>query len=300
MADQGKRGGAGGSGRERQSGRARAAQRRKEERRKAQLTLLAVVGGLAVLVLAVFALWSASGDDDRGELSEVGTVTMSGDPLPEYGGDPSSDSAVGTTAPTFTATDLRGGDMTVGPDGRTKVLIFLAHWCPHCQAEVPLLQSWVEASGGLPADIDLISIATGLDPSRGNYPPSEWLFTDEGWQFPVAIDNANSEIAGNFGLSSYPYYVALNGQNQVIARSSGELTIEQWEGFLATARAGAGTVEQGEGESNVDGTDTATTAAGGTETSAATDTSAATETTVAGDDPVATEPEATTTTAASE
>jgi thiol-disulfide isomerase/thioredoxin len=271
MADLGKGGGST-STRDRQSGRARAAQRRKEERRKSQLTLLAVVGGLAVLVLAVFALWSANDKDDDGELSEVGTVSIEGDALPEYGGDPTSDAAVGTVAPTVTATDLRGGELSIAPDGRTKVLIFLAHWCPHCQAEVPVLQDWVEDSGGLPADIDVLSIATGLDPSRGNYPPSEWLFGEEGWQFPVMIDDASSTIAGTYGLSAYPYYVALNGQNQVIARSSGELTVEQWEGFLATARAGAGTVEQGEGQSDTEGNDsTATTGAAGTDTSAATE-----------------------------
>jgi cytochrome c biogenesis protein CcmG, thiol:disulfide interchange protein DsbE len=274
--------------RDRQSGRARAAQRRKQERRKGQMTLLAVVGGLAVLVLVIFALWSASGDDDRGELTEVGTVTVSGDALPEYGGDPSADSAVGMTAPTVTASNLRDEpDLTIAPDGTTKVLIFLAHWCPHCRAEVPVLQDWLEASGGvLPSDIQIMSIATGLDPTAGNYPPSEWLFADEGWQFPVMIDDANSTIGNMYGLSSYPFYVAVNGQNQVIARSSGEFTVEQWEQFLTTARAGAGTVDQGEGSSDVDGTDNATDT-----TAATTDTTAATEETVA------TEPETTTTAA---
>jgi thiol-disulfide isomerase/thioredoxin len=299
MADNPK--GKGPGDRDRQSGRARAAQRRKQERRKGQMTLLAVVGGLAALVLVVFALWSASGDDDRGELSEVGTVSITGDPLPEYGDDPANDPAVGMTAPTVTASNLRdAADLTIAPDGTTKVLIFLAHWCPHCRAEVPVLQDWLEASGGvLPADIEILSIATGLDPSAGNYPPSNWLFEDEGWQFPVMIDDASSTIGNMYGLSSYPFYVAVNGQNQVIARSSGEFTVEQWEQFLATARAGAGTVQQGEGSSGVDGSDSATssTAAGTDTTAAGTDTTAATETTAVTEETVATEPETTTTAA---
>ena len=82
----------------------------------------------------------------------------------------------------------------------------------------------------------------------------------------------NSTIAGNYGLSSYPYYVVLDGQNRVVARNSGELTVEQWEQMIGVARSGAGTVSQGEGQSGTDGSDsdaTTTTAAGATETTAA-------------------------------
>jgi thiol-disulfide isomerase/thioredoxin len=271
MADMSR--GKGPGDRDRQSGRARAAQRRKQERRKGQLTLLAVVGGLAALVLVIFALWSASGDDDRGELTEVGTVTVTGDALPELPEDPTTDQAVGLTAPTVTASNLRdAADLTIEPDGTPKVLLFLAHWCPHCQAEVPVLQQWLEDSGGvLPADVEIMAIATGLDPSRGNYPPSDWLFNDEGWQFPTMLDDASSTIAGYYGLSSYPFYVVLDGQNQVIARNSGELTAEQWEALIEVARTGSGTVTPGEGSSDVDGTDNATSS-----------TVAGTDTTVAG------------------
>ena len=51
----------------------------------------------------------------------------------------------------------------------------------------------------------------------------------------MMIDDANSTIAGNYGLSSYPYYVVLDGQNQVIARNSGEIARSSWEQFIATA-----------------------------------------------------------------
>ena len=66
--------------------------------------------------------------------------------------DPADDPAVGQTIPTVTSAPRRRCALD---GGRPKVLLFLAHWCPHCQPEVPLVQAWLD-SGGLPADVDLI------------------------------------------------------------------------------------------------------------------------------------------------
>ena len=76
--------------------------------------------------------------------------------------------------------------MAIAADGRPKILLFLAHWCPHCQREVPIVQGWLDA-GGLPQNVDLISIATSIDPARPNYPPEAWL-TREGWEPTVLVD----------------------------------------------------------------------------------------------------------------
>ncbi|NCZ56650.1 MAG: hypothetical protein EBY86_08450 [Acidimicrobiia bacterium] len=55
--------------------------------------------------------------------------------------------------------------------GTPMLLVFLAHWCPHCQAEVPVLVKWNQ-SMLVPDNLDVIAVATGTDETAPNYPPS--------------------------------------------------------------------------------------------------------------------------------
>ncbi len=44
------------------------------------------------------------------------------------------------TVPTLTGQSLFDGSaMNIAPTGKPMVVVYLAHWCPHCQAEVPRL-----------------------------------------------------------------------------------------------------------------------------------------------------------------
>ena len=56
--------------------------------------------------------------------------------------------------------------MTIGGAGdKPTLLVFLAHWCPHCNREVPELIKLNDA-GGIPADLDVIGISTASHPDR--------------------------------------------------------------------------------------------------------------------------------------
>src|SRR4029450_5388117 len=89
---------------------------------------------------------------DRAEATVDGTALPV---LPEAGDDP----AVGRAAPVLQGQDLDGGQVTQPTSGRPTIILFLAHWCPHCQREVPLVQEWSDA-GQLPEDVDLVAVAT--------------------------------------------------------------------------------------------------------------------------------------------
>ena len=154
--------------------------------------------------------------------------TITGDALPPFQG-PDGDDAVGMTAPTVEGSDFTGKAVSITADGRPKVIVFLAHWCPHCQAAVPLLQTWVSA-GGVPEGVDLVSVATGIDPSRPNYPPEAWL-QREGWTVPVIADTSNS-VAQAYGLPAYPFWVFVGADGKVAARTVGELTIPDLESAI--------------------------------------------------------------------
>jgi hypothetical protein len=111
------------------------------------------------------------------------------------------------------------------------VLLFLAHWCPHCQREVPLVQGWVDG-GGLPADVELVSVSTAIDPNAPNYPPDDWL-QREGWTAPVITDSTGS-VADAYGLSAFPFWVFVNADGTVAGRLTGELTTDQLDQIVAS------------------------------------------------------------------
>lgn len=146
--------------------------------------------------------------------------------------DAAVDPALGRAIPAITGSTLDGRPIAVRPDdGRPKVLMFLAHWCPHCQAEVPVVQSWLDA-GGPKGAVDLYAIATGNDPQRPNYPASAWL-AREGWTVPTVLDSDAFEIGQAFGLSAFPYWVFVNPDGTVSRRITGELAIPDLEAMIA-------------------------------------------------------------------
>jgi thiol-disulfide isomerase/thioredoxin len=192
--------------------------------------VLAVVGVLALA--ALFAVVATSGDEPTSDATPVaGTVTVSGEALPALEGDP--DPAVGMAAPSLTGEDFDGSPISIGADGRAKAIVFLAHWCPHCQAEVPVIQEWLDANG-MPEDVDLYSVATSIDPAQPNYPPDAWL-QREGWTVPVLVDDQEDTAAQAYGLTVFPFFVFVDVEGNVTARATGELPVEELESYLADA-----------------------------------------------------------------
>ncbi len=160
--------------------------------------------------------------------AETAPVTVSGAALPQLEGggvfsDEADDPAIGSVAPTLTGTNFNGSEVSIGPDGRAKVVYFLAHWCPHCQDEVNLINELV-ADGVQPSEIDLYAVTIAVDETRPNYPPSEWL---ENFPGTVMRDSAENEAGLASGISGIPYTLYLDGENNLIARSVGSLEKDQ-------------------------------------------------------------------------
>jgi cytochrome c biogenesis protein CcmG/thiol:disulfide interchange protein DsbE len=206
------------------------------------VVIAVVVAAMLVALVVALAAGGGNGDDgatdagdSRGDAATTGTVTVAGNPLPQLT-DSTDDPAVGMTLPTLTGNDQNGDPMTIGAGGRPTMIMFVAHWCPHCQREVPVVQQWVD-DGGLPEGVDLVSVSTAIDANRPNYPPDAWL-TDEGWTAPVLVDGDNA-AAQAVGLSAYPFFVALDTDGAVVVRTSGELTTDQLDTITATLAQGA-------------------------------------------------------------
>ncbi len=174
--------------------------------------------GAAVVVAGIVAM--STGGSPPATDAPIIPVVATGTPLPALT-DPAADAAVGTRAPTLTGPSLTGeGSVDIAPDGSPTVVVFVAHWCPHCRAEVPRL---VRAyASGETDGVRLVAVATANDPSRPNYPASSWLEA-EGWPTSVLLDDASNTAANAYGVSGYPFIVVFDGQGNVVVRTSGEL-----------------------------------------------------------------------------
>ncbi|GIU92138.1 MAG: hypothetical protein KatS3mg011_1044 [Acidimicrobiia bacterium] len=191
--------------------------------------LLFVVGGIVVLALGGALGWSLAREasaPDRPD--EYGSVTVTGAALPPGTG-PSD-----LEAPSFTTQTPDGVEISVTPgDGTPKVLVFLAHWCPHCQAEVPRIVAWHRDTSGLDG-LEVVGVATATDRLRVNYPPSDWL-EREGWPYPVALDDADNSIARAYGVDSFPFFVVVDSEGRAVFRVSGELDTATLDELMRTA-----------------------------------------------------------------
>jgi cytochrome c biogenesis protein CcmG/thiol:disulfide interchange protein DsbE len=151
---------------------------------------------------------------------EVWPVTVAGTPLDPFPSDGSADPSIGKVAPTLTGFTFDGSpvsyDVTKGP----VMLVFIAHWCPHCNREVPELLKW-KADGKVPAGLQVVGVTTAVAPDRPNYPPSTWI-ESFGWPWPVLADSQNQDAAVAMGLTSFPYVVIIGTDGKVITRWAGE------------------------------------------------------------------------------
>jgi cytochrome c biogenesis protein CcmG, thiol:disulfide interchange protein DsbE len=189
-----------------------------------------VVGAVVVLGVVAIALSVGGGDDDGGggggsSGAEFGDPTISGEALPSYVSG-TEDAAVGETAPTVRGENFDGEPTSIEP-GKPRMIVFLAHWCPHCNAEAPRLAAFL-ADPGLPDGVELTIVPTGSQPEAEFWPPSEWLNDVGLGQVETLVDSEDQTVAAAYGLSAYPFIVTLDADGRVLERVSGE----QPEGFF--------------------------------------------------------------------
>lgn len=214
-----------------------ASKQKPESNRKS--LLLWIVGGVVGLGLVTWLAIAIAGEEGVEDSVAFREVTVEGETLPFFDSQ-SGDPAVGFTAPTLTGSDWNDNEIVIGPDGRAKIVVMLAHWCPFCQAEVPEIQAWVDA-GGLPEGVDLYgaTILTNRLRDGSTWPPQDWLEGD-GWTSPTIMDNSSGSIVQAYGIQSTPTYVVLGPNNENLGRVAGATGIE---GLAAMANIAAASLE---------------------------------------------------------
>ncbi len=216
-------------------------------------TVIIIVGVIVlVLGLAGAAVLLSGGDDESSggvlapgeeprptygdDVQETRPVEVTGDPLPSLSTVVDTDPAIGMAMPVVAGATFDGNAMSVGgaTDGAT-LYTFLAHWCPHCNDEIPELIE-LDNRGGLPDGMNVVAISTGVDPTGPNYPPSEWL-VDKNWPFewPVMADSEAAEAFVVNGGSGFPYLLLVDADGNVLARDSGAKSAEDLASWIQTA-----------------------------------------------------------------
>jgi thiol-disulfide isomerase/thioredoxin len=149
----------------------------------------------------------------------------------------SADSEIGKIVPTISAQDFQAKEITIAPGAKPYVLVFLAHWCGHCQKEVPLITRLYEEDK-LPKSVDFIAVATNTSDTADNYPPSKWL-DREGWPWQIVADDQQGTLNNSMGGSGFPYVIYVNADGTIQTRTSGE---QSEETIVANAQAVASTI----------------------------------------------------------
>jgi len=201
-----------------------------------------IVGGViaaVVLVAVIVVVVVGGGDKDHPPSYYARPVEVVGDPLPDFteemaGGAP--DTAVGEQAPVVKGQDYTDAAVTIDAqtDGPTLVVV-LAHWCPHCNNEIPRLNQWRE-SGRIPAALNIVGVSTAVQADAANYPPDSWLKAKD-WQWPVISDTVDATAMAAFGATGFPTLIFIGSDGEVRWRMSGEIPLDQIEHQVATAMA---------------------------------------------------------------
>lgn len=150
-------------------------------------------------------------------------VTVTGTALPASDLDGESDPAVGLAAPMLSGHSFDGSAVTVDPSKGPLMVVFLAHWCPHCNREIPVLRQWNE-SGAVPAGLQVIGVSTAVTSARDHYPPSQWL-KQLSWPWPAMADSTDQTAAAAYGLTAFPYMVVVGADGKVKVRHAGEISV---------------------------------------------------------------------------
>ena len=191
--------------------------------------------GLVVVAAAAIAIGASSGSDNNSSATTIPSgngsvaaaefqpVAVTGTSLTALG-DGQMDASKGAPGPTLKGYSLTGLPVEVNPaQGGPTMLVFLAHWCPHCNREVPRLIDWKE-QGLVPDNLRVVGITTASRNDQANWPPSEWIETMK-WPFEVMADSETQQAAAAYGVDGFPFMVILDAQGNVAKRMSGEVEV---------------------------------------------------------------------------
>ena len=202
---------------------------RHKPRRAAGLAWWPVLAAVALIAVVIVVALGTTDANDSGQPTEP---AVGGESLPAHDPMVASDPAIGSLVPSVLGSDFDGNLVNPTRNERAKLFVFLAHWCTHCRAELPILVDWLEAGGA--RDLQVVGVVTLTDPLRPNFPPRPWIEAG-GWPGVILVDGGDSQVAAAYGLTATPYFVVTDAEDRVVARASGELPTSELDRLVDLA-----------------------------------------------------------------
>lgn len=190
------------------------------------VVLVAIAAGVAAIVATRSGETDDAADAAAANVPTFADVRVDGDELPAFSAT-GDDAAVGERVPWITGEDFDGMKRSLAPDdGVARAYVVVAHWCPHCQDEVPRLVEWSKQNE-LPEGVEVVAISTAVSDSQPNFPPAAWLAREK-WPWNAIIDDEVGTAAEALGVEGYPFLVFANADGTVAQRYSGEMPVEEF------------------------------------------------------------------------
>ncbi len=124
-----------------------------------------------------------------------------------------------------------GAEATYAPDdGKARVWLVWAHWCPYCQAELPDLNTWWPENASRFPNVELVTITSAIDDSRDN-PLTPYLDAEQ-FSFPVIIDDSGA-VSQMLGTAAFPFWVVTDSNGTVVLRVAGALGVASVDQIFA-------------------------------------------------------------------
>ena len=188
---------------------------------------LVAVGGIGALIATRPSEQEQAAVAKAANAPAFGAVQVEGSALPLFSEADKDDAAIGTRIPTLAGTGIDDEPLSISAGRGAQVIVALAHWCPHCQKEVPRIVEWSK-DGKLPEGVTITGLATQTSESQPNFPPAEWLAREE-WPYGVLLDDEAGTAGEAIGLAGFPFMVFVDEDGEVVSRTAGELTAAEFD-----------------------------------------------------------------------
>ncbi|HEX3947012.1 MAG TPA: TlpA disulfide reductase family protein [Acidimicrobiales bacterium] len=133
----------------------------------------------------------------------------------------------GGPVPTFSLPELGGSgqvgvDADGGGNGHPAVLVFFAHWCGPCQAEIPVVATTYRREVATGSPLAKVAVI-GVDASDPTAAALAFVHKS-GVTFPVGADRNFTVTEGKFAFTGLPEVVYVNGNGTIAALHRGPIT----------------------------------------------------------------------------
>lgn len=140
--------------------------------------------------------------------------------------------AQGQPFPNITGEDMYTGRQVSTKDmqGKPTLVVVWAHWCPHCQKELPIIQQMSKDEAG---DFNFLTVTTaaGQQPAQAQYATPATLMKTQGITMPTLRDDGTT-IMQALDVQGFPTLLMVDADGKLVGRASGEMPKDQLLSFM--------------------------------------------------------------------